>query len=86
MQKFRAGEPSLHFTLTIIPEGFHHDLCLGELIGEADFTGHLAACVTIGIQLFTAAAVLHHAALTLLVLCAPIASFRQVDPASEASG
>lgn len=85
MQKFRVGEFSLHFALTVIPKGFHHDLRLGELVGEADLTGHFAARVAVCVQLFTAAAVLHHAALTLLILSSPRASFRQVDPAGKVS-
>lgn len=71
--------------LTIIAQGLHHDLCLGELIGEADFTGHFAGCVTICIQLLTAATILHHTTFTLFILRPPRAPLRQVDPAGRMS-
>lgn len=55
--------------LTIIAQGLHHDLRLCKLVGEADLAGHFAARVTVAVQLLAAAAVLHHAALALLVVC-----------------
>ncbi|TNN58784.1 hypothetical protein EYF80_031029 [Liparis tanakae] len=57
--------------------GLHHDLCLGELVGEADVTGHFAGCVAVCIQLLTATTALHHATLPLLVISSPRAPFRQ---------